>query len=92
VSDLTQHDMTRILEMAITTKVEFNSLPIDEAWQFLRGLFDASDTFYAIWVAADGTYDGLRIKSSCRRKQAIGALLVEDQQFAEAWKAMQDQP
>jgi hypothetical protein len=90
MSDLTQHDLIQLLKMAIKNKDEFNSLPEDEARQFLRGLFDAADTFYAVWKAKGG-FEGLLIKASCRRKQHVGALLVKDQQFAEAWKAMHDQ-
>ena len=91
MNDLTPEDMRQIIERAIDARREFNAMPEDDAWEFLRCLLDASTTFYAIWPAANETHDGLRIKSSSRRKQTVGAFLVEDQKFAEAWKALQAQ-
>lgn len=84
--------MCQILKMGIDNRKEFNALPEDDAWDFLRALFDASDTFFAIWPETNEAHGGfLRVKHRPLRRQAIGAFLVEDRQFAEAWKAMQDQ-
>jgi hypothetical protein len=88
---LTPLDAHRILEIAIGTRAEMQSLPEDDGRQFLRDLFDASDTFYAIWHSGGGVHDGLCIKHGNRRRQLIGAVPVEDRRFAEAWKTMQDQ-
>ena len=88
---LTPLDAHRILEIAVCTTAEMQSLPEADALQFLRDLFDAADTFYAVWHSGGGVHDGLCIKRGNRRRQIIGAVLVDDRQFAEAWKTMQDQ-